>query len=53
MKCRLETVKMGVPQATAGARTRVVLEQYVAGFEHRGRLEGRPYPLSQQMIHVI
>jgi len=34
-------------RAIAGAWTRGVLEQYVAGFETRGCPEGRPYPRSQ------
>ena len=37
-------------RVTAGARTRGVLEQYVAGFETRGHPEGRTYPRSQQVI---
>ncbi len=32
---------------------RGVPERYVAGTDTRGRQEGRPYPWSQQVIHVI
>jgi len=32
---------------------RGVLEQYVAGFEARGRPEGRSYPQSEQPIHEL
>jgi hypothetical protein len=41
---------MGVPPGNR----RVLLsvpERYVAGIDTRGRLEGRPYPWSQQVIH--
>jgi hypothetical protein len=37
-------------RVTAGGRTRGVLEQYVAGFDTRGRPEGQSYPRSQQAI---
>jgi hypothetical protein len=30
-----------------------VPERYVEGTDTRGRLEGRPYPWSQQVIHEI
>ncbi len=53
MNCCRETVEMAVPPgnrpaATAGSWMRGVLEQYVAGSNSRGRLEGRSYPRSQQ-----
>ena len=52
--CR-ETAKMVVPQGNRPAVPRDwfrgVPERYVAGIDTRGRLEGRPYPWSQQVIH--
>jgi hypothetical protein len=39
--------------ATTGWWFRDVPERYVAGADTRGRLEGRPYPWSQQVIHEI
>jgi hypothetical protein len=66
MNCCRETTKMGGPRAaqalapragqpsrgTAGL-VRGVPERYVAGADTRGRLEGRPYRWSQQVIHEI
>ncbi len=39
-------------RATAECWFRGVPERYVAGADTRGRQEGRPYPWSQQVIHV-
>jgi len=57
MNCRGETVKMSVPPGNRPALprdwTRGVPEWYVAGADRRGRPEGRPYSLSEQVIHEI
>ena len=57
MNCCRETAKMGVPPGNRPAAPRDwfrgVPERYVAGSDTRGRLEGRPYPWSQQVIHEI
>ena len=57
MNCCRETTKMGVPQDNRPAVPRDwfrgVPNRYVAGADTRGRPEGRPYPWSQQVIHVI
>ncbi|MEE9530583.1 MAG: hypothetical protein V3W52_06310 [Syntrophobacteria bacterium] len=57
MNCCRETTKMGVPPGNRPAVPRDwfrgVPERYVAGADTRGRQEGRPYPWSQQVIHVI
>ncbi|MEJ2363714.1 MAG: hypothetical protein P8017_03370 [Deltaproteobacteria bacterium] len=57
MNCRRETVEMDVPPGNRPAVPRDwfrgVPEGYVAGADTRGRQEGRPYPLSQQVIHEI
>jgi len=43
-----ETVKMDVPPGNRrGLNPRRTFEQYVAGFEARGRPEGRSYPQSE------
>ncbi len=56
MNCCRETTKMGGPPGNRPAVprdwVRGVPERYVAGADTRGRLEGRPYPWSQQVIHV-
>jgi hypothetical protein len=48
---------MGVPPGNRPAVprdwSRGVPERYVAGVDTRGRLEGRPYPWSQQVIHEL
>jgi hypothetical protein len=41
-----ETVRMNVPPGKRRG-SNSVLEQYVAGLEARGRLEGRLYPQSE------
>jgi hypothetical protein len=43
---------MGVPPGNRRVLVSVP-ERYVAGADTRGRLEGRPYPWSQQVIHEI
>jgi hypothetical protein len=43
---------MNPPQADRRVLVSVP-ERYVAGANSRGRLEGRPYPWSQQVIHGI
>jgi hypothetical protein len=66
MNCCRETTRMGLPRAAqalapragqpsrgAAGLVRGVPERYVAGADTRGRLEGRPYPWSQQVIHEI
>ena len=49
--CR-ETAKMGVQPGNRRVLVSVP-ERYVAGSDTRGRLEGRPYPWSQQVIDEI
>ena len=56
MNRRRETVEKGVPPgnpAVPRGWIRGVLEQYAAGYDTRGRPEGRCYPWSQQAIHEI
>jgi len=56
MNCCRETTKMGGQPGNRPAAprdwVRGVPERYVAGADTRGRQEGRPYPWSQQVIHV-
>jgi hypothetical protein len=57
MNCRRETTKMSVPPGNRPTVPRDwfrgVPERYVAGADTRGRLGGRAYPWSQQVIHEI
>jgi hypothetical protein len=57
MNCRGEIAKMGVPPGNRPAVprdwARGVPGRYVAGADTRGRLEGRPDPRAEQVIHEI
>ena len=57
MNCCRETVEMAVPPANRpayrGIESEAYCEQYVAGFDTRGRPEGQLYLRSQQATREI